>query len=76
VSWPTWGPLLSAEGWREDELLGPWGVVAGGRVLGQIALLWPRLTIHQRLCVFGIGTAALTFERDCAYSRAVMAGEE
>ena len=72
VRWRTWGALLGPEGWREDELAGGWGVLAGARVLAHLRSRHPGRTTEQTLCLYGVGSAALTFRRDCTYSRQVM----
>lgn len=75
VRWSVWGGLLGPEGWREDELLGGWGVVAGGRVLGLLRERYRPASDDLLLCLYGVGGAALGFRRDCTYSRSVRQSE-
>jgi hypothetical protein len=74
VSWPTWGPLLSGEGWTSGDLLDVrMGVLAVGRVLAHLGQVHADrlVTDDLLLCAYGCGTAALGWSVDCRYSRAV-----
>lgn len=72
VHWPTWGPLLAPEGWYDAELLGPWGVLAGGRVLAALRERWTPPTDALLLCLYSDGSRALRYRTDCTYSRDVI----
>lgn len=71
VHWDTWGPLLAPEGWYDAELLGPWGVLAGGRVLAALRDRWTPPTDSLLLCLYSDGAKALRYQTDCTYSRTV-----
>lgn len=73
VHWGTWGPMLAPEGWYRAELLGPWGVMAGGRVLEALRDRWQPPTDAVLLDLYGCGMLALRQPDVCPYSRRVMA---
>ena len=72
VHWAVWGPLLAPEGWYRADLLGPWGGMAGGRVLEALRDRWQPATDAMLLCLYSDGSAALRYETDCTYSRRVL----
>jgi len=75
VAWGTWGPLLSSLGvaTREEDLLDvDVGVLAGAAVIAELRRLYPGRSLDLVLCLYGVGSPALLFERDCRYSRAVL----
>lgn len=75
VRWATWGALLREEGVAEeaDDLLDQRaGLMATAVVLQHLRATYRRggaLT----LCLYGAGSPALLFRRDCAYSRRALA---
>ena len=70
VSWRQWGRLLTAAGYREQDLDDPGrGVVAGGLVLLALRLSYQRPTDDLLLCLYAVGPKALRFKQDCRYSR-------
>lgn len=76
VSWPAWGWLLKAEGIAlqpEDLLQLEPGILAGAAVLSWLTRRYPRRSLALVLCLYGVGSPALRFRRDCRYSRAVFA---
>lgn len=75
VRWATWAPLLLEEGivdLEADELLEP----RAGLLAAAVVLEHLRTTYHRpgalTLCLYGAGTRALRWHRDCAYSRRVL----
>ena len=76
VSWRWWGDDLAEAGiaLRPEELLDPGvGWLAGAYVLAETRRRYQPRTQALWLCLYGVGAEALSYELDCAYSRATLA---
>jgi hypothetical protein len=75
IRWATWQQALDEAGLTLADLYSPMGVVAAGLILGEIRQSWPWAEPWRLLCLYASGVAALDYQRDCPYSRAVAAIE-
>ena len=77
VRWRAWGEDLAEVGIarRPEDLLDPGlGWLAGAWVWAEKRRLYGRgKTLALRLCIYSVGSAALSYVEDCAYARAVLA---
>jgi hypothetical protein len=76
ISWTAWGPLLKKRGvaeQAEDMMIDAYtGILATAVVLAHLRETYPERSLDIVLCAYGVGSLALSFERDCQYSREVM----
>jgi hypothetical protein len=76
IHWSTWGPLLKIRGVAkcpEDLMIDLYtGILATAVVLAHLRETYPERSLDLVICLYGVGSLALSFVTDCEYSREVM----